>query len=296
MPGKVEAEVVPISRFRRGTMLDNVPEIALGRSDAGRTSVATSAPSVDLSCLPKVWFMLGNGGAGKTTYARWMVSRMVEQGRQAILAALDPGTRALSAWFADIHQPAGSDSGRTERFLNELLEFLMEDKQPSIMDFGAAGDVPLRAVVESTGGLHGDLETAGLGVVACYLMSHRIWDVDPLAKMEAAGFQPKATLIVLNEGTVDSTIDPQEAFAGILRHSAYREAVDRGAVTLWLPALDPEVMDEIELKRLHFTAARDGKVPDGATFAPVGGLRRSKVARWMDAMERVHGPIHSWLP
>jgi hypothetical protein len=114
--------------------------------------------------------------------------------------------------------------------------------------------------------------------------------------METAGFKPAATLIVLNEGKVDSNSDPQEAFAGILRHSAYQSAVERGAITLWMPALDPEVMGELELKLLHFTAARDGQLPEGATFAPVGGLRRSKVRRWLEAMESAHAPIHSWLP
>jgi hypothetical protein len=292
-----KAEIVSISRFRRGNPLDGVPEIELGLvSEDNRAVRPTSAPAVDLSGLPKTWFLIGNGGAGKTTYARWLIDRMVEQGRQAALAALDPGTRALSSWYDEIVQPASRDSGRTEKWLADFLEYLMESRTPAIMDFGAAGDVSLRAVVESTGGLHGNLEAAGLGVVAAYLMSPRIWDIDPLAKLEAVGFQPKATLIVLNEGTVDSTSDPQEAFEGILRHSAYRKAVDRGAVTLWLPALDPEVMNEIELKRLLLTAARDGRAPDGASFSPIGGLRRSKVGRWMGLTEQAHTPIHSWLP
>ena len=70
----------------------------------------------------------------------------------------------------------------------------MADKGPAILDFGAAGEVSLRALVDSTTGLVGDLEAAGLGVVACYMLSPRIWDIEPLTRMEAAGFRPTATL------------------------------------------------------------------------------------------------------
>lgn len=292
-----KADVVAISRFRRGDPLENVPEIRLGSSaDEARSAIVTPTPSVDLTDKPKVWFMLGSGGAGKTTYARWLISRMAEQGRSATLAALDPGSRALSAWFDGIEQPPSHDSGRTEKWLGDFLDFLMTEKTPSILDFGAAGEVPLRAVVDSTKGLASDMEGAGLGVVACYVLSPRIWDIEPLTKMEASGFQPQATLIVLNEGKVDSNSDPQEAFAPIVRHSTFRKAVDRGAIPLWLPALDADVMSEIEAKLLHFAMVRDGQVPAGATFSPIGGLRRSKVSRWLERMEQVHAPIRSWLP
>jgi hypothetical protein len=56
------------------------------------------------------------------------------------------------------------------------------------------------------------------------------------------------------------------------------------------------VMTEIENKRLHFGHARDGTVPAGRTFSPIGGLRRSMVGRWLERMEQEHDPISSWLP
>jgi hypothetical protein len=63
-----------------------------------------------------------------------------------------------------------------------------------------------------------------------------------------------------------------------------------------MPRLEPEVMSEIENKRLHFGHARDGTVPAGRTFSPIGGLRRSMVGRWLERMEQEHEPIRSWLP
>ena len=79
-------------------------------------------------------------------------------------------------------------------------------------------------------------------------------------------------------------------------HSSFRDAVARGAVVVWVPALESAVMQEIEAKRLDFGLARDGLVPEGATFQPIGGLRRSMVRRWLERMEAAFAPIESWLP
>jgi hypothetical protein len=54
-------------------------------------------------------------------------------------------------------------------------------------------------------------------------------------------------------------------------------------------------MDEINLKGLPFAQARDGHVPDGATFAPIGGLRRASVGRWLAMMELRHERVRTWL-
>ena len=111
-----KAEVVPISRFRRSDPLAGVPEIQMAPDayHGGRLQMVTPTPSVDLGALPKVWFLIGNGSVGKTTYARWLIWRMMDQGREAMLAALDPGTRALTSWFENVEQPTGRGSIQTE--------------------------------------------------------------------------------------------------------------------------------------------------------------------------------------
>ena len=97
--------------------------------------------------------------------------------------------------------------------------------------------------------------------------------------LEAAGFQPKATVLLFNEGRADSSMSRDEAFARVLRRSTVRAVLERGAIPVWLPKLEPEVMAEVEGKRLHFSQARDGQVPAGASFAPIGGFERAMVAR-----------------
>ena len=69
-----------------------------------------------------------------------------------------------------------------------------------------------------------------------------------------------------------------------------------GEVVVWLPALDSTVRDEVEAKRLDFGMARDGLVPEGAPFPPVGGLRRSIVTKWLAEMEAAFAPVARWFP
>jgi hypothetical protein len=287
--------VVPLRR--RPSMLDGVPEVQmpLAAPTAAPVRPVSAVPAIDLSDRPKVWFVIGPGGAGKTTYAKWLTWRMMEQGREAFLAALDPTNRSLAGWFDGVEQPPSRDTAHSARWLREFLEHLMTEKSAAIMDFGG-GDTALHRTADAAPDLIETLETSGLAVVAAYLFTPRIDDLAVLQTLEAAGLQPRATLLLLNEGRADPTLPPTEAFAAITRHSIFRKAVSRGAIPIWLPSLESDVMAEIEAKRLHYGVARDGQVPEGASFPPIGGLRRSMVGRWLQRMEQTHEPVQSWLP
>jgi hypothetical protein len=296
-PPKKLAEVVPLFRRRPP---EEVPEVGLtlaptsNSERASEMDLATSAP-VDLAGKPPCWFLIGAGGTGKTAEARWLGWRMDEAGRPAFRAALDPTNRSLASWFENVEQPPSSDPAQTARWLREALEFLMTDKPPAILDFGG-GDTALAKIIDSAPGIVEAMDEAGIAPVACYMLAPRLDDLGPLEAMERAGFRPKATVIILNEGRVDTTLTREEAFSAIQRHSVFKAALARGAMPIWLPRLEPDVMLEIEAKRLHFGHARDGSVPAGRTFSPIGGLRRSMVARWLKRMEQAHEPIRGWLP
>jgi hypothetical protein len=295
MARKPEAVVVPL--FRRGAELEGVPEVEMVSLPRATVSsdLTTRKTDVDLTGLPKTWLLIGPGGAGKTALARWLIHRMIEQGREAVLAALDPANRSLASWFGNVEMPPSKDGAHSARWLREFLEYLMTAKSSAIIDLGG-GDVSLETVLTSAPDTHVALETAGLGVVACYVLTPRVDDLNILQTLEAVGFRPKATVIWLNEGRADPTMPREEAFAPIMRHSIFRAAIAHGAVVLWMPALDSDVMQEIEVKRLDFGMARDGQVPEGAKFFPIGGLRRSMVGRWLQRMEQAAMPILSWLP
>jgi hypothetical protein len=181
---KTPGEVVVTPLFRRGAALQGVPEIPMIAPRKNRPAAVAPTTAVDLSGQAKLWFLIGPGGAGKTAVARWLFWRMTEQGRDAVLAALDPTNRSLASWFAGVEQPPTNDGAQTARWLREFLEYLMagQDRsrlQPAILDFGG-GDTALERVAGSASDLHQTLEDAGFGVVACYVLTPRVDDLTHL--------------------------------------------------------------------------------------------------------------------
>ena len=219
---------------------------------------------------------------------------MAEENRTALFAALDPQNRSLATWFAGVEQPETSDGSDTARWLRALLTHLMETKSSGLLDFGG-GDTALAKLLDIAPDFADRMAGSGVEPVACYTLGPRLDDVAAMESMEDARFQPRATLLVLNEGRVDTTLTREEAFARVLRDRAVRNALARGAVPVWMPRLEPEVAAEIEGKRLTFGQARDGLVPEDAKFSPIGGLERSMVIRWLDRMEQEFRPVASWM-
>lgn len=293
MTVKPKAEVI---QFRRGVSLDDESEIPL--ASAATLSANRKQPSpiaFDLTGKPKAWFFIGPNGSGKTALARWMGWGIAEEGRSVLMAALDPQNRSLATWFSGVMQPENNDGTQTARWLRDFLQHVMDRMESAMLDFGG-GDTALAKLVNEAPDLANVLVKAGVNPIACYMVGPRVEDLASLDALERAGFQPAATVIVLNEGRVDSTLTREEAFARVLRHGAFTRAVARGAVVLWMPRLEPEVAAEIEGKRLTFGQARDGQVPAGAKFPPIGGFKRSMVRRWLEAMGHEFGPVASWKP
>ncbi len=250
--------------------------------------------ALDLSGTPKVLFLIGPGGSGKTMLARWIADRMNERGNEAIIAALDPQNRSLASWYDGVATPETSDSASTARWLRELLGHLLDAKQSALLDFGG-GDTALARTIAATPDLADALQQGGVEFVAIYTLTPRVDDLAALISLENAGFRPRATMLVLNEGRVDDGIARDSAFARVRRHSAFRATEARGAVPVWMPKMDPVVALDIESKRLHFTQARDGIVPPGKTFRPAGWTQRLEVKAWLDRMTREFGGVTSWL-
>ena len=297
MAKKPDDVVVPIARFRRTA--ETVPEIAAAPPPpaAEATDLASATkPSVDLAGRPKIWFLLSSNGGGKTTYARWLVHHAAEVGNDPpLLAALDPGNRSLASWFSGVDQPTNRDTRNTARWLRDYLDFVTAEKRSAILDFGGGGETALAVLLAEAPDLHVAVEKSGSAIVACYPLTPRVTDIFVARGLEDAGFQPAATILLMNEGRSDTTRPAAETFADITHHSAFRKMVTRGAQVVWLPALDSEVIEELEKKQLPFDMARDGQVPKDATFFPIGGLRRSAVGRFLAQTEQRHERVRTWL-
>jgi hypothetical protein len=138
------------------------------------------------------------------------------------------------------------------------------------------------------------MEEAGVHPVALHLLSPRSSDLTPLLALEKAGFQPKATALILNEGRADPSRDREQEFAHIRRHSAYRTAIARGAVEIWMPRLF--TAKPIEDRRISFAHAVAGTMPEGRTDPALGPFDRSRTRHWLTAMDEAFAPMASWLP
>jgi hypothetical protein len=262
------------------------------RTDPVAAAMSGKAP-IDLSGRPKVVFVAGLGATGKTTWVRWAVGEILARNAPARLAAIDPENRELRDFYDDILEPPTHDPAGIASWLKNLLDVSLREKSSALIDTGG-GDAALGTLVSRTENLTQVMVENGVHPVAVYPLSPRISDLAPLAALEEAGFQPQATLIILNEGRADSTVPREHAFRTVMRHSVYKAAIDRGAYQVWMPRL--YVAKDVEDRRLTFQQARDGIVPEGRKAIPLGVLDRSSVHRWLQQMSVAFAPVMSWLP
>src|SRR3954454_12744775 len=149
MATRPKAEVI---EFRRGPSFEDEAEIPLA-SARSRTIApeqhSLPASGIDLTGKPKVWFLIGPNGSGKTLLARWMGWKLAETDGTALMAALDPQNRSLATWFSGVMQPETNDGTATARWLMDFLDYAMERRATAILDFGG-GDTALAKLVHQS--------------------------------------------------------------------------------------------------------------------------------------------------
>ncbi|HME19917.1 MAG TPA: hypothetical protein VKI44_00870 [Acetobacteraceae bacterium] len=269
-------------------------EVEVGRDLAPAQPEPSPAggASIDLTDKPKVLMAIGAGGTGKTMLLRYFTDELLARDSDARLAAIDPEKRELKSYFQGVLEPPGYDPDTVLTWLRGFLSFLTDHRGSALVDIGG-GDTALPRLVGELPTLAADMEAAGVHPVAIYPMTPRVSDLSPLATLERAGFQPKATAIVLNEGRMP-TADRDAWFGQHRHHSVYRAAMSRGAVELWMPRLSE--WKKVEDRQFRFTHARDGIVSEGRKAVPLGLLDRAGVRTWMGRMQTAFAPISSWIP
>jgi len=271
------------------TVITGLPPTMTPFTRAARPDI----PIADISQLAKVWALIGPGGSGKTVIARYLCGELLAKGMQAraLMAALDPTNRTLAEFFDGVLQPPSSNPAETVTWLQNLLQFLAKKRGNAILDFGG-GDVSLARTITAMPGLADSLEEQGLGLVAAYTLTPRTDDLASLVTFEQLGFRPRATALILNLAKADTPA----AFDAIRRQPAYKAAIDRGAVELWLPALSQGVSLRIERARVQFRQAREGLAPEGRKPASISLLERIEVREFLERMAAEFQPIESWMP
>jgi hypothetical protein len=250
-------------------------------------------PIADLTRLTKVIGLIGPGGSGKTVIARFLGGELWDKGKldRTLLAALDPTNRSLAEFFDGVLQPPSSDPDETVAWLQTLLKFLASKRGNAVLDFGG-GDVSLARTIEKMPTLANGLEQDGVGFVAAYVLTPRVDDLASLVTFEQWGFRPKATALILNLARAETP----SAFRTLQRHPAYKAALDRGAVELWMPKLAQEIALSIEEAKVHFRQAINGEASEGRKPASLATFERSQVREFVERMRSEFQVIEGWMP
>jgi hypothetical protein len=271
---------------------DLSPEIPIiAPSMAG---IADSEPQKgeDLSGKKKVIFFIGRGKTGKTTLIRWICETALSSGSVFLMADMDPTNDTFSKYIDGVARP--DDAGEPAlavKFLERLLQHALEQKMSLAVDMGG-GDTTLRSFFKQLPDLVALFESAGFAVVLVFTVGPQEEDLSPLATMAALGFHGTVTAIVLNEGLVEVGETRLTAFDRTMRHSAFKAALTRGAVAVWMPKLLPAA--SVEIRRLQFRDAVEGRTGMGTT--PLGPFDRTRVSIWLRNMEANFSGIRTWLP
>jgi hypothetical protein len=248
----------------------------------GTTPTApTDRPTaLNLSGKRKAVFLIGRGRIGKTMLGRWIAETMTNRGGSAVIGAADPLNRSLTKFLNDVMQPPSSDPVETKDWLNEVLETAMVEGYNCVMDLGG-GDTSLGLLLQEIPHLADVLSEGGLEPVALHVIGGNIDDLTPLAMMERAGFQPKATAIIANEAH-----GRRGQFESVLTHPEVQATLDRGSVQLWMPSLAAVVAKNFDEAGWRFHDAR----------AKTGPFAAAAVEAWLRRMAEELAPIASWMP
>lgn len=262
------------------TVLPDLPLDGPPAATKGTRSKESREDIVDLAGKPKAVMAFGAGQTGKSTLLRWVGEQCA--GRGVVLVTADAQRPTLARYFDDVSKPTSAQSvlGFIERVVTRAM-------RPPLMtvaiDFGA--DLTLSSLLLQVPSLHTLMDEAGVSPVAIYTLTPRVEDLTVLKTHEDAGFKPRATALVLNAGRMAGE-DPEFEFSQIRRHAVYREAMERGAVEVWMPKL--WAAKAVEDRRLQFRAAVAS--PDLYIFD------RSRVHHWLEQMDEAFAPIATWLP
>lgn len=247
----------------------------------------TIAQGVDLAGKTKIVFAAGRGKTGKTTLLRWIAETSFQRGSTPILADIDPSNASFSRYFDDVARPETDSPAGVARWLQQLIEHCVSQRQSAIVDLGG-GDTTLRTLATEMPGLAHAMEGAGVVPVMLYLLGTQAEDLTPALTLSARGFIPKAQALVLNEIAIDAGATRTEAFGRLTSLPGFADLA-KSSVPVWMPRLF--AAEAIEARQCRYFDARDGKVTP-----PLGLFDGGRVRAWLDVMNRRLAGISSWIP
>jgi hypothetical protein len=261
------------------------------KAENNASSQPSEVPSFLVRAKPKVIVLIGRGHGGKTFTARWVIDRAHVQGREIVVADVDPTNPALAAYFDGVLSPPSGDLDDMEDWAVQVLERLTIERYNGIIDFGAGS--PLLKLLARRIDFADHAKNFDVEFVAIYLLTPDLDDLAMLRDLETDGlFAPEATILALNEGVVPGHKSFEKAFKPVLEHPIFKAAVQRGAKMVAIPKLAPA--SEITVQRLTMSAAERGESKEGRP--PLGPINRQSITKWLRDMEQNFAHVAHWLP
>lgn len=266
------------------------------RAPAGTAAEQQAVPhALDLSAKTKLLLLPGRGKVGKTLLLRWMAERAALADRPVVLADLDRTNASLASYFEGVARPEYGDDATVRTFIERLLEHVAQEKTSAAVDLGG-GDTVLPRLASEVPDLADAMRAEGVEPVMFCVIGPEEEDLGPLQTLMSAGFKPRATCIVLNEGQIKTGQAREDAFRHTTRHSTFRAAVEGGAALVWMPRLHGDASPVIERRRITFNAAANPTKDDIEARRALGWIARGQVRRWLSDMEVSFSEVASWMP
>jgi len=249
------------------------------------------AAKTKLGNHPKVIFFIGRGRTGKTTNIRYLIRHFDKSDANFVALDVDSTNPVLQQYVEFAHLPPSYDPDALVQWLANYIISTITRNAHVLIDLGG-GDSFLAHMIRSVPGFVQVVESFGGAVLAFCTLGPSPDDLMPLSNLHRVGFQPSATVLLLNEASLGTASLHTDAFIDVVEHSFYRRLIDdQNAVPLLIPRL--QVADEVERRRLGFEFASKGDV--GAAGTPLTVTQRFILNAWLQKMTEVYRPIAEWL-
>ena len=250
----------------------------------------TAAERMNLAGKNKAIFFLGRGKTGKTTTIRFLAEKWFQQDTPMALLDADRTNGVLRQYFDSVERPPSDDDGSVAAWMVDTVLEAIADQANILIDLGG-GDTTLAHLVQSVPSFVQEVERAGGAVVACCTLGSEQDDLMPMARLDAMGLRPTATVLLFNLAALSVPLN-KTSFAAIQSHDFYKTLVEtRGAAPIFVPVL--KAAAAVENRRMTFEDARDGVIRPG--ISPISPFLRLAIRDWMLKMDKAFEPIRSWL-
>jgi hypothetical protein len=86
---------------------------------------------------------------------------------------------------------------------------------------------------------------AGIDLIAFYVLTPSLSDLDYFKALDAAGFRPQRLGLILNAGAINGDRKARKAFEPLLSDPFVGGLMERGAVPLFMPALAADAFEAV---------------------------------------------------